>query len=83
MQPLLTVRPRSGFTQVSEILPHAAAEVGGMLPPDIQKFTTFVAGVHSNDSQPAQALIGFLKPVEAAVIIKAEGLIGSFNVYRG
>ncbi len=63
-----------GFTQVSEILPHAAAEVGGMLPPDIQKFTTFVAGVHSNDSQPAQALIKFLKTPEAAVVIKAKGL---------
>jgi molybdate transport system substrate-binding protein len=25
-----------GFTQVSEILPHPGAEIGGMLPPDLQ-----------------------------------------------
>src|ERR1700760_1279101 len=34
-----------GFTQVSEILPYPGAEVGGMLPPDVQSFTSFSAGV--------------------------------------
>jgi molybdate transport system substrate-binding protein len=63
-----------GFTQVSEILPHPAAEVGGMLPPDVQKFTTFAAGVHAKDSAPAEALVKFLKTPEAAAVIKAKGL---------
>jgi molybdate transport system substrate-binding protein len=39
-----------GFTQVSEILAYAGAEVGGMLPPDIQSFTSFSIGIHSKDS---------------------------------
>jgi molybdate transport system substrate-binding protein len=29
-----------GFTQVSEILPYAGAEVGGMLPPDMPTIRT-------------------------------------------
>jgi molybdate transport system substrate-binding protein len=34
-----------GFTQISEVLPYAGAEVGGMLPPDVQSFTNFSIGV--------------------------------------
>lgn len=63
-----------GFTQVSEILPHPGAEVGGMLPPDVQSFTTFALGVHAKDSAPAEALVKFLKTPEAAAVIKAKGL---------
>jgi molybdate transport system substrate-binding protein len=63
-----------GFTQVSEILPHPGAELGGMLPPDIQSFTTFAVGVHAKDSVPADALVKFLKTPEAAAVIKAKGL---------
>jgi molybdate transport system substrate-binding protein len=63
-----------GFTQVSEILPHPGAEVGGMLPPDIQSFTTFAAGPHAKDSAPAAALIEFLKTPAAAAVIKQKGL---------
>jgi molybdate transport system substrate-binding protein len=63
-----------GFTQVSEILPHPGAEVGGMLPPDIQSFTTFAAGPHVKDSAPAAALIEFLKTPAAAAVIKQKGL---------
>jgi molybdate transport system substrate-binding protein len=40
-----------GFTQVSEILPYAGAEVGGMLPPDLQSFTSFSIGIQSKDSK--------------------------------
>ena len=32
-----------GFTQVSEILPFAGADVGGTLPPDVQSFTELLA----------------------------------------
>ena len=63
-----------GFTQVSEILPYAGAEVGGMLPPDIQNFTGFSLGVHSKDSKPAEAFVKFLTTPAAAAVIKAKGL---------
>jgi molybdate transport system substrate-binding protein len=63
-----------GFTQVSEILPYAGAEVGGMLPPDIQLFTPFSIGVHSKDSKPAEALVKFLTTPAAAAVIKVKGL---------
>jgi molybdate transport system substrate-binding protein len=63
-----------GFTQVSEILPHPGAEVGGMLPPDVQSFTSFSVGVHGKDSQPAEALVKFLKTPASAAVIKSKGL---------
>jgi molybdate transport system substrate-binding protein len=63
-----------GFTQVSEILPYAGAEVGGMLPPDIQLFTSFSIGVHGKDSKPAEALVKFLTTPAAAAVIKVKGL---------
>jgi molybdate transport system substrate-binding protein len=63
-----------GFTQVSEVLPYAGAEVGGMLPADIQSFTIFALGIHSKESKPTEALVKFLTTPEAAVVIKAKGL---------
>src|SRR5262245_7974718 len=63
-----------GFTQVSEILTYAGAEVGGMLPPEVQLFTDFSLGVASKDSQPAGALVKFLTTPEAAAVIRAKGL---------
>jgi molybdate transport system substrate-binding protein len=63
-----------GFTQVSEILPYSGAEVGGMLPPDVQSFTSFSIGIRAKDSEPAAALVKFLKTEAAADVIKAKGL---------
>ena len=63
-----------GFTQVSEILPFAGADVGGMLPPDVQSFTSFSVALHAKDSTPAEALVKFLKTEAAADVIKAKGL---------
>ena len=63
-----------GFTQVSEIMPYAGADVGGMLPPGVQLFTTFSLGVQSKDSKPAEALVKFLTTPAAAAVIKAKGL---------
>src|SRR5262249_60036983 len=63
-----------GFTQVSEILPYAGADVGGMLPPDVQSFTNFSVAVHTKDAEPAAALVRFLKTESAADVIKAKGL---------
>jgi molybdate transport system substrate-binding protein len=63
-----------GFTQVSEILPFAGADVGGMLPADVQSFTSFSLGVQNKDSKPAAELVKFLKTPEATAVIKAKGL---------
>jgi molybdate transport system substrate-binding protein len=63
-----------GFTQASEILPYAGAEVGAMLPGDLQSFTSFSVGIHSKDFKPAEALVKFLTTTEAAAVIKAKGL---------
>jgi molybdate transport system substrate-binding protein len=62
-----------GFTQVSEILPYAGAEVGGMLPPDIQSFTAFSLGV-GKDNKSAESLVKFLTTPAAAAVVKAKGL---------
>jgi len=63
-----------GFTQISEVLPYAGAEVGGMLSPDIQLFTNFVIGVRDKDSTPTEALVRFLTTPAAATVIKLKGL---------
>ena len=63
-----------GFTQVSEVLPFAGAEVGGLLPPDIQSTTNFALGVQAKDSKAAEAFVKFLTTPEAAAVIKIKGL---------
>jgi hypothetical protein len=65
--PRSQTKDRGGF---SEILPYAGAEVGGMLPAEIQLFTTFSIGVHRKDSAPAEALIRFLTTPAAREVIK-------------
>ena len=50
------------------------AEVGGMLPPDIQSTTNFAFGIHSKDSKPAAELVKFMTTTAAAAVIKAKGL---------
>jgi molybdate transport system substrate-binding protein len=63
-----------GFTQISEILPYPGAEVGGMLPPDVQLSTNFVIGIRDKESEPAKALVKFLTTPAAAAVIKLKGL---------
>lgn len=63
-----------GFTQISEVLPYPGAEVGGMLPPDVQLSTNFVVGVRDKDSEPVKALVKFLTTPAAAAVIKLKGL---------
>jgi molybdate transport system substrate-binding protein len=63
-----------GLTQASEILPFSAAEVGSMLPPDVQLFTSFSVGINRKDSEPAAALVKFLKMPSTTEVIKAKGL---------
>jgi molybdate transport system substrate-binding protein len=64
------------MTQISEILPYPGAELAGPLPPDIQSFTTFSAGVSANakNAEAAAALIKFLTAPAAATVIKAKGM---------
>lgn len=63
-----------GFTQVSEVLPFPGAEVGGMLPPDVQSFTNFSFGVRDKNSDGAAALVAFLKTPSSVEVTKAKGL---------
>jgi len=63
-----------GFTQVSEVLPYADAEVGGMLPPEIQWFTIFSIGIRDKNSDPAEALVRFLITPAVAPVIQLKGL---------
>ncbi len=64
------------MTQISEILPYPGAELAGPLPPDIQSYTTFSAGVNANakNAEAAAALIKFLTAPAAAAVIKAKGM---------
>jgi len=63
-----------GFTQVSEVLPFPGAEVGGMLPPDVQSFTNFSLAVRDKNSDGAAALVAFLKTPSSVEVTKAKGL---------
>jgi molybdate transport system substrate-binding protein len=65
-----------GMTQISEILPHASAELAGPLPPDLQTYTYFSAGVSaaSKESDAAKAFIKFIATPAALAVIKAKGM---------
>ena len=65
-----------GFTQISEILPVAGAELAGPLPPGVQIYTVFPAavGVGAKDSTAAQAFIKFLTAPGAGPVIRAKGM---------
>jgi molybdate transport system substrate-binding protein len=63
-----------GFTQVSEVLPYAGAEVGGLLPPDIQSNTNFALGVGGKDAKISESFAKFMTSPAAAAVIKAKGL---------
>ena len=65
-----------GFTQISEILPVAGAELAGPLPPEVQVYTVFTAAVGGNarDSAAAISLIKFLTAPAAAPVIRAKGM---------
>jgi molybdate transport system substrate-binding protein len=65
-----------GFTQISEILPVAGAELAGPLPSELQVYTVFPAAVSASAKQPAAArsLITFLTAPAAVPVIKAKGM---------
>jgi molybdate transport system substrate-binding protein len=64
------------FTLISEILPIAGAELAGPLPPDIQTYVVFTAGISSGlkDSAAAKNFIGFFKSPAAIPVLKNSGM---------
>jgi molybdate transport system substrate-binding protein len=65
-----------GFQQLSELLPVPGIDHVTPLPPEVQKVSTFAAGValSTRDSDAAHAVIKFLKSPEAAGAITKSGL---------
>lgn len=65
-----------GFTQISEILPIAGAELAGALPAELQVYTVFGTAVAagSKQSTAAAGLIKFLTSPAAGAVIKAKGM---------
>ena len=65
-----------GMTQISEILPHANAELVGPLPADVQSYTYFSAAVSaaSKEADVAKAFIRFLASPAALAVINAKGM---------
>jgi molybdate transport system substrate-binding protein len=63
-----------GFQQISELLPVAGVDIVGPLPPELQKITTFSAGIATLSKEPdaGRALVKFLtSPAASAVIVKS------------
>jgi len=65
-----------GIHQISEILPVKGATLVGPLPPEIQNFTVYSAGLSTaaKDQATASGLIKFLTGPHALPIIKAKGM---------
>ena len=65
-----------GFQQNSELLPIKGIVIVGPLPPELQKFTVFSAGVAASSKQPeaARALIKFFASPAAAKVITKTGM---------
>ena len=64
-----------GFNQVSEILAQPTVELAGPLPPAIQNYTQFIAGIVTGSGQTdaASALVTFLYSPAAKAVLKAKG----------
>ncbi len=63
-----------GFQQISELKPVAGIDIVGPLPADLQKITTFSAGIATVSKEPeaGRALIKFLSsPTASAEIVKS------------
>jgi molybdate transport system substrate-binding protein len=64
-----------GFIQISEILAQPSVELAGPLPPEIQNYTEFAAGmvIGSSQADVAKALVTFLSSPSAQTVLKAKG----------
>jgi molybdate transport system substrate-binding protein len=65
-----------GFQQISELKPVRGIDIVGPLPPELQKYTVFSAGIVAGAREPdaAKALIGFLASPAAAPAIAESGM---------
>ena len=65
-----------GFQQVSEILPVPGVDYAGALPPEVQHYTVFSAGIHAGAQEPeaARALMEFLVSGDAAGVVTEKGM---------
>ena len=65
-----------GFQQLSELLPIQGIEVVGPLPSDVQRITTFSAGIAVRAQHPetAKALIDFLASRAASDVVARSGM---------
>ena len=65
-----------GMTVITQIVTTKGVDLVGPLPPEIQSYITFVAGVSSQSRAPKAAgeLITFLRGPRAIAVIKAEGM---------
>jgi molybdate transport system substrate-binding protein len=65
-----------GFQQLSELLPIQGIEVVGPLPSDVQRITTFSAGISVRAPHPdaAKALIDFLASRAASDVVARSGM---------
>jgi molybdate transport system substrate-binding protein len=65
-----------GIHQISEILAVAGVTLVGPLPPEIQNFTVYAAGVSATakSAAAASALVKFLSGPHAVPVIKAKGM---------
>jgi molybdate transport system substrate-binding protein len=65
-----------GVHQISEIVPVSGVTLVGPLPPEIQNFTVYAAGVGAaaSDAEAAKALIRVLAGPAAAAVLKEKGM---------
>jgi molybdate transport system substrate-binding protein len=65
-----------GFQQVSELLPVPGIDFVGPLPPELQHYTVFSAGIaaHAREPDAARALVAHLTAPAAAPIIRQSGM---------
>jgi molybdate transport system substrate-binding protein len=65
-----------GIHQISEIVPVKEVTLVGPLPPEIQNYTTYAAGVSAaaKSGEAARALIAHFSGPEAAAVLKAKGM---------
>jgi molybdate transport system substrate-binding protein len=65
-----------GFQQISELVHFAGIDYVGPLPGELQRMTTFSAGIHSGakERDAAKALVKFLTAPAAAPVIRKHGL---------
>jgi molybdate transport system substrate-binding protein len=65
-----------GIHQISEILPVKGVTLVGPLPPEIQNYTAYAAGISADSKQvePAKALVKLLSGPNGAAVLKSKGM---------